>query len=161
MKARSTLAITALVFVFALMFAPVAFAFHATPSRGDPAPCQITWSNPSGTYAFGALVTSAVTTQCAGVGAWQLTSQPGGATVATGSFSCVSPGCTSLTLLSTSSLAPGNYQYTGIFNGASFSFSFTVSTFIVTPQFIGGTILAILAPIGAVIGYAKLRRPKI
>jgi hypothetical protein len=135
------------------MFVPAAFAFQATPGRGDPAPCPVTWVNPSGTYSFGSLIQSFVSTKCAGTGNWILLNS-GGVVTGPNSFTCPSAGCSNLVLLSTSSLAPGRYFYEATFNGVTHAFSFTVSDFFVTPQFIGGSVLAVLAPIIALAFYA-------
>ncbi len=129
----------------------------------SPNGCTVTWVNPTGTYSPGSTIAAYVSTTCAGAGSWIITSQPSGTLVASGTFMCGSGGCSSLKLYGytagTAPLTPGSYQYTAQFNGASNSFSFTVSTFTVTPQFPAGAILAVLAPIAALLGYAKFRKP--
>ncbi len=163
-RLTAVIGIGPLTFMLALGFFPGLFASGMGPNQMvTPAGCTITWTNLSGTYNPGQKVAEYVSTSCGGAGSWTITSQPGGQEVASGSFTCKSSGCTEVQLWSyTAGSAPlvaGSYQYTAQFNGASRSFSFTVSDFIVTPQFPAGLVLAVLAPIAALIGYAKFRKP--
>jgi hypothetical protein len=160
----AVIGIGALTFLVALGFFPGLFASGMGPNQMvTPAGCTVTWTNPSGTYNPGQTVAAYVSTSCEGAGSWTITSQPGGQEVASGSFTCGSSGCSVVQLWSyTAGSAPlvaGSYQYSAQFNGASKSYSFTVSGFIVTPQFPAGVVLAVLAPIAALVGYAKFRKP--
>jgi hypothetical protein len=131
MKAKAMIGITALILAILLAFVPASVAFQSAPSSG-PGPCSVTWFNPKATYTFGSSVRTEVTATCEGIGDWILTAEPSGALILKGSFSCTSVGCGFRLLLFSESLAPGSYQYSADFNGASFSFSWTQATFTIT-----------------------------
>jgi hypothetical protein len=164
-RTTAVIGLSALAFILALGFVP-AVAASSGPSHSltTAQGCTVTWNNPSGTYSPGSAVVATVTTTCMGSGAWSLTSQPSGSLVAGGTWSCGTGGCTVTTFSGTAGTAPitpGTYQYTGLWNGAQFSFSFTVSQFLVTPEFPAGILLGVLAPIAAVFGYLKFRKPSL
>jgi hypothetical protein len=164
-KATAVIGLSALAFILALGFVPAVAASGGTNHILTTTGCTVTWNNPTATYSPGSPIVATVTTTCAGSGAWSLTSQPSGTLVTGGVWTCTSStGCTVTTLsgiAGTAPLTPGTYQYTGLWNGASFSFSFTVSQFLVTPEFPAGILLGVLAPIAAVFGYLKFRKPSI
>jgi len=145
--------------LLASAFVLTATAAFAPTAGATAAPCTLTWTMPAGTYAPGAPITGTVTIcpgQAPGVGAWSILSEPGGITVASGTFSCTSTTCSGgvytapvgspLTLFSytagSSPLTPGTYQVAAYYNGANFTFGFTVEQFIITNILPFGTIAA-------------------
>jgi hypothetical protein len=164
-KVTAVIGLSALAFILALGLVPAVAASSGSNSLRTAQGCTVTWNNPSGTYNPGSSVVATVSTTCMGSGAWSLTSQPSGTLVAGGTWTCSSStGCTVTTFSGTAGstpITPGTYQYTGLWNGASFSFSFTVSQFLVTAEFPAGILLGVLAPIAAVFGYLKFRKPSL
>jgi hypothetical protein len=162
MKTISVIGLSALSFLLVLGFLPVGGAVSGSNSTKLSNGCTITWTNPSGTYSPGSAIDFTVSTACAGSGLWLLSSQTSGSLVASGSFMCGSSGCTNTaTLTCTAGSAPctpGTYLYTALFNGAKFSFSFTVSQFMVTNELPAGILLGVLAPVAGVFGYSKLKK---
>jgi hypothetical protein len=163
-RTTAVIGLSALAFILALGFVPAVAASSGQNSLTTSTGCTVTWTNPTATYSPGSPIVATVTTTCAGSGAWSLISEPSGTVVTGGVWSCGTGGCTVTTLSGTAGtapLTPGTYQYTGIWNGASFSFSFTVSQFLVTAEFPAGILLGVLAPIAAVFGYLKFRKPSL
>jgi hypothetical protein len=149
-------------FLLGVGFVPVVGAYSARPFHEyglvNPDGCTVTWNVPTGTFPPGTLINASVSTTCSGTGSWIVSSQPSGNQVASGSFSCSSGGCSNTPLFSMT-FSPGNYLLTAQFNGQDYSFSFVVSQFRVTPEFPIGAALAVLAPIAALAGYVRLRKP--
>jgi hypothetical protein len=165
MKLLSYLGLSGIVFVLALGLLPAVGAqgsadpYHTSASVSG---CSIVWTNPSGTYSPGSTISAFVTTGCKGSGAWSITSESTFAVVAGNTFTCPSSGCSNLMLWSYTSgsapLTPGGYIYSATFAGKHFTFSFTVSQFLVTNELPAGVLLGVLAPVAAVVGYWKLRK---
>jgi hypothetical protein len=122
--------------------------------------CGAAWTPPQGTYSPSTPVSFMFASTCAGTVTWTVTSQPSGSFMASGMFVCPTSGC-ALAAHVIGTLPPGSYQFTGFFNGAEHVSVFAVSQFVVTPEFPAGVILATLAPIAAVLGYVKFRKPAI
>jgi hypothetical protein len=161
-RLRTIAFVGVLAFMLSLGFLPAAGAFTARPFHEyglvDPNGCTITWNVPTGKFAPNTLINASVSTTCSGSGSWIVTSQTSGTQVASGSFTCPSGGCSSTQLFSMT-FPIGQYQLTAQFNGQDFSFSFVVSDFTITPEFPIGAALAVLAPLAALAGYVKFRKP--
>jgi hypothetical protein len=137
-----------------LSVTPITFASHSNTCNPT-----VTWNVPSGVIPAGSSITASITTNCVGTGAWDIVTEPGGSTVATGTFSCP---CTSTTLFSyTAGSAPltkGAYQMAAHFNGQNYVFSFVVSDFIVLNALPLGTFMAVLAPIAGLTLFLSRKR---
>jgi hypothetical protein len=161
-RLRTLTFVGVLAFVLSLGFLPAAGAFTPRPFHVyglvNPDGCTITWNVPTGEFPPNTLINASVSTTCSGSGSWIVTSQPSGTQVGSGSFTCPSGGCSDTSLFSMT-FTPGQYQLTAQFNGQDFSFSFVVSNFSITPEFPIGAALAVLAPLAALAGYVKLRKP--
>ena len=162
--------ITLLAMLFVVGLVPInsSSGFASTyvfPDKGGY--CPVTWNAPSGTYNPGESINATITADCGGKGAWVITNSTFGI-VAYGFFTCMRHkfggcGTDKLIFKYTAGLAPfnkpGTYNFTAVFNGQEKIFSFKTSLFTVTPQFPLGAILALVAPLAALFGYVKLRRP--
>lgn len=155
----AVIGISAVLTVFAIFAFSPAVSVNATS-------CTSGWNVPAGTYAPGTTLTGTFTCSTTGSGSWTVYSCSaysgtnnincvGATTYISGSFSCP---CSSITLFS-QAFPQGDYQFQGSFNGGGTTQSFDINNYNVTPQFPAGMILAILAPIAALIGYSKFRKP--
>lgn len=170
MNARTTavIGISALAMLLVVGLFPVNLA-SGLASTNNPLKagyCPVTWNAPNGTYTPGESVTASISADCGGKGAWAITNSSN-VIVAYGLFTCPDHkygGCGHDKVLFTytaglTPLTPGSYNFTADFNGQEMVHSFKTSLFTVTPEFPAGMILAVIAPLAALFGYVKLRRP--
>ncbi len=169
-RKMAVIGISAFVVLMAIGLFPGAGAFKNTTNISASSSCTVVWTLPTGTYGLGSTVSAMASTTCKGTGTWMIcygsASPPfipctTSTAAAYGTFSCNGVSCTTL-FSYTAGKAPltvGMYSVWTSFKGTSSQSSWGISNLTVTPQFPAGIILAVLAPVAGLIGYAKFRKP--
>jgi hypothetical protein len=134
MKMRAIIGTSILALVAVLCFLPSSGAVSSSDAGSlATTACKVGWSSsPSGTYIPGANVAASVVTTCGGNGSWIIVSEPTGAVVAQGKYSCPSNGCETTLFSYTAGNSPipkGSYQFAADFNGAGYTYSYVVRDF--------------------------------
>lgn len=134
---------------------PSVMVSNATAKGPKPCNASVYWSSnisPSVEYAPGTSLYLTVTEKCPASGSATITTPTGTSTV---TFTCP---CSATTVYMASPTTPGLYSISASIATSEYSTGWGIN-FSVTPQFPAGMILAVLAPIAALLGYVQFRKP--